>query len=251
MQEGTGGVLLVSGAAGGIGQAVMRLWQDRGGLAVGLDLDGSERIVPCDVSDDGQVAAAVSDVVERHGRLDAVFHAAGLLGPAATVVDLSPADWRVILDVHLTGGYLLARHAAPVMARLGGGALVFTGSIVGDGGSPLYPAYAAAKAGLVNLAASVAAAFGRNGVRANVVSPGSVAGTGLVARSRGFGPTLEEVATLAATIPTGRAATPADVAEAVCFLASPAARHITGTVLVVDGGERLPRKLTSVKRPAD
>lgn len=239
-------VMLVTGGAGGIGRATLDMWAKRGGAGVSIDV--SERETPAelalraDVTDVEAVASAAAQVADRFGRLDAAVHCAGVLGQSAEVTELALADWHRVIGVHLTGAFVVAKHAVPLLSRGGGGSLVFCGSITGAAGAPDYPHYAAAKAALIGLARSVALSGARRGVRVNVVAPGSVVDTDLLRAERGFGLTLPELATLVRSIPVGRAARPQDVAELVCFLASGAARQITGAVIPVDGGESLGRR---------
>ena len=234
--------MVVTGGASGIGAACMDWWRDRDGIAVGLDVDGSAPdVTSCDVTSEEDVTTALKTVRETHGRIDAIVHCAGVLGPQVPLVELTLADWERVMAVHATAGFLLAKHGIPVLAE-NGGALVFTGSIVTSGGSATHPAYAAGKAALVNLARSLAGPAGRHRVRVNVVSPGSVVGTKFLREERPDGLSLVEVAGLAASIPMGRAGTGADIAATVGFLASPEARHITGADIVVDGGEGLPNR---------
>ena len=246
--------LLVTGAASGIGAATLRTWQRHGGVGFGADIAGQANsgqvgegggVLRCDVTVEEDVERVIGATFDRFGRLDCVVHCAGVLGAAAPVTGLDLTEWRRVLDVHVTGAFLLAKHAIPRLAKSGGGSIVLTGSIVAGDGSPAYPAYAAAKAAVASLAVSIAAGVGRARIRVNVVTPGSVIGTNLTTASRGFGLTATELARLVAHIPLGRAAQPEDIAEAVCFLASPAARHITGANLVIDGGERFPRVLNA------
>lgn len=113
MPDVEGLVLLVSGAASGIGRATLDLWRQHGGLGLGLDLDipatPTADLVRGDVTSEVDVERAVTIAVDRFGRLDAVFHCAGVLGPAAPVTELGIADWNRVLAVHLTGAFLLAK----------------------------------------------------------------------------------------------------------------------------------------------
>lgn len=239
-------VLVITGSGRGIGRATLQLWRERGGVGIGLDLDtGSDRATPvdqgwslaCDVTLEDEVAQALEHVADKCGRIDAVFHNAGVLGPTLDITELTLADWHRVISVHSAGGFLLAKHSVAHMRRGGGGVLLFNASMVARTGSPSNPAYAAAKAALVALTRSLAARLARDRIRVNAISPGSVVGTGLVMDARGHDLTPQERAILLRDIPLGRAATPSDIAEAVSFLASPAARHITGAILPVDGGE--------------
>lgn len=239
-------VLVVSGGGRGIGRATLELWRERGGVGIGLDLrhdpdqvggaNGGWNI-DCDVTVEDDVAQALEDVAQKYGRIDALFHNAGVLGPSLDISELPLADWDRVLSVHASGGFLLAKHGVGYLRQAGGGVLLFNASMVARTGSPSNPAYAVAKAGLVALTQSLAARLARDRIRVNAISPGSVVGTGLTCQARGHDLTIEERALLVRDIPLGRAAIPRDIAEAVCFLASPGARHITGAVLPVDGGE--------------
>jgi 3-oxoacyl-[acyl-carrier protein] reductase len=161
------------------------------------------------------------------------------LAPDRELEAIPQEEWQKLVDVHLLGGFLLSQLSLPYLKRSPGGSLIFNASIAALVGSPYNPAYAAAKAGLVSLTISLARALGRYRIRVNAVCPGSVVGTELLRRARGYDITMQELAVLVSQIPLGRAATPRDVAEAVCFLGSAHASHITGVVLPVDGGERL------------
>ena len=243
-------VMVVTGAANGIGADCMRLWRERGGVAAGLDLDGTDDgVIACDVTSEDAVIKALDEIVGAHGRIDAIVHCAGVLGPQKPLVEVTVDDWDRVMAVHAGAGFLLAKHGIPLLAD-NAGALLYIGSIVARDGSPSHPAYAAAKAALTNLAKSLASPAGRHRVRVNVISPGSVVGTRFLAEERPDGLSIVELAGLAASIPLGRAGTVTDIAETACFLASSAARHITGADIVVDGGEGLPNRGTGhIVRP--
>lgn len=240
----SGKVLVVTGGARGIGLDTARLWREYGGQAALLDLEelpAEDRLLSlrADVTQEAEVRSALATVWERYGRVDAVFHNAGVLGPQCSLEELSLTEWRAVIDVHLTGGFIVSKAAFPYLKQAGGGVIIFNASIAALSGAPLYPAYAAAKAGLVSLTLSFARALGRHRIRVVAVCPGSVWGTGLLEEARGYPLTRQEMVQLIASIPLGRMASTRDIAEAVCFLASDRACHITGAVLPVDGGERL------------
>lgn len=234
--DATARVAWVTGAAGGIGRAVVERFAAQGWRVWATDLHASStddrriRWRRVDVTDESAVAGCAAELVRAHGRLDALVHLAGRTG-RGPLVTVTLDDWRALLDVNLTSAFLVARaaHAALVRSR---GTLVLTASSNAlNGGSALSgPAYAAAKAGLVNLTRYLAKEWAADGVRVNCVAPGPVA-TPMLDR---LGP--DGVAALAAATPLGRIARPADVAATIEFLCSPGAAHLTGTVHNVSGG---------------
>lgn len=230
-------VAWVTGAAGGIGRAVTHGLAAAGFEVVASDLveapqeRGGVSGVACDVTDEASVAAAVAGCRERYGRLDAVVHLAGRVGQGS-LVETSLADWRSILDVNLTSAFLVARAAHPLLRDGLGGSLVLVSSTNGiNGGTALSgPAYAAAKAGLINLTRYLAREWAADRIRVNCVAPGPVRTTML---DRLDAATVER---LVAATPLGRLATATDVAASITFLCSAAAAFLTGTVHNVSGG---------------
>jgi NAD(P)-dependent dehydrogenase (short-subunit alcohol dehydrogenase family) len=239
-------VALVTGAASGIGAAVARRFSAEGALVGCLDRDGSgaARIaeelasghpavaLTADVSDDHQVLVAIERLVERAGRLDTVACIAGIGGYRHSL-DVTTDDWHRTLAVNLTGTFIVLREAFPWLLQSQGSAIT-TGSVSGLRGRAYAAAYCASKAGVVNLTRSLAIEFAGRGVRVNCVCPGAV-DTPLAA---GFQPPVGADESLLARnlpllAPHGR---PEDVSGAYTFLASAAARFVTGAVLVVDGG---------------
>jgi len=232
-------VALVTGAGGGIGRAVVaRLVRDGFGVAA-VDLavagiacsdDSPVELISADVTAAAQVSAAIARTLARFGRIDAVIHLAGAVGrgPLAAV---SLEEWRRLLDVNLTSAFLLAQ-ASHAALRDAEGTLLFASSTnAWNGGSALSgPAYAVAKAGLVNLSRYLAKEWGPERIRVNCIAPGPVDTPMLARLPPGTVQALEQA------IPLGRIATARDVAGAVAYLCSVDAAYLTGVVLNVSGG---------------
>jgi NAD(P)-dependent dehydrogenase (short-subunit alcohol dehydrogenase family) len=226
-----GKVALVSGAARGIGAAVSERLAAEGASVVGADIAGVAGGVVCDVRDPASCAAAVDGVLERHGRLDILVNVAGI-GLARTLATMTPEEWRAIIDVNLTGTFLLSQQALSALLETRG-AIVNMGSVAGMRATPYNAAYCASKGGVIMLTKSMAIELAKAGVRVNAVCPASVDTEFL----RGF--ELPEGADLSlfarATSPMGRVIDPAEVAAAVAYLASDEAATVSGTTLVIDG----------------
>lgn len=230
--------VLVTGAASGIGAACVAAHRARGDDVVGLDRTappGTGTGVPhlrVDVTDEHAVDEAVDTAVSLVGTLDAIVHCAGVEEDAVRADRMDLTTFEHVMRTNVTGSFLVARAGARHMIAAGGGSIVLLGSIlsvVGYGGNA---AYTASKGAVLQLARALAVDWAPHGVRVNVVGPGPVhtpmsAGT-LADPVRG--------PALVGRIPLGRAAEPADVADVVCFLTSPAARYVTGAFLPVDGG---------------
>lgn len=198
---------------------------------------GTARSIVCDVTDDHQVAAAVAHAAEPLGRLDIVVANAGGSATAGPLA-LSDLDgWNRTLALNLTGTLSTIKHAAPLLARAGGGSIVALSSIAGHLTHRHLGAYAVAKAGVEMLVRNAADELGPWGIRVNGVRPGLVptdAASGL----------HEDEATRAdylAQMPLGRVGTVDDVAALVAFLSGPEATWITGQLIGVDGGHSLRR----------
>ena len=180
------------------------------------------------------VERAVADLVARHGRLDALVNNAGLTLPA-TFLDQSDDDWDRIVNANLKGAFVVSQIAARHMVERRSGAVVNISSISAHGVRTGPPAYAAAKAGLEGLSRLMAIQLGEHGIRVNTVVVGTTATTWLLAKK-----TTEQLDEMRATTLTGRLADPDDVAAAVAFLVSDDARHVTGQLVSVSGGQWLP-----------
>ncbi len=229
----TGRTVIVTGGASGIGAATAAAFATRGATVYSLDRAEAAapiRSIIADVRDRGAVDGAVGRVVTDTGRLDAVVCCAGVTRDAV-VWKLTDDDWDTVLDVNLSGAFRVVRAAAPHLRAMGRGAVVLVASINGERGKLGQSNYAASKAGLIAMAKSVARELGRFGTRVNVVSPGMIQTPMTRSLPEEFMKKAVDESAL------GRPGDPADVANAILFLCSDLARHVTGQVLRVDGGQ--------------
>ena len=226
-----GRVALVSGAASGIGLAVSDKLEHEGAVVVRSDIHPIAGGIVCDVRDASSCAAAVASALGDHGRLDILANVAGI-GISRTIQDLDPAEWRDIIEVNLTGTFLLSQSALPALLETKG-TIVNMGSVAGMRATPYNAAYCASKGGVIMLTKSMAIELAKAGVRVNVVCPASVDTPFL----RNF--QLPEGADMSlltrSASPMGRLIDPAEVAAAVAYLASDDAATVSGTTLVIDG----------------
>lgn len=240
-------VAFVTGGARGIGLAIGRWFLAHGWRVALVDSDvktlqSTERsfaegpdtarvlCVRADVSDAGQVQAAVDQVASSFGRIDALVNNAGV-AVFKRIEDTSFEEWRQVLSVNLDGAFLCAQACAKVMRRTGGGSIVNIASISGLRASTLRVAYGTSKAALIHLTKQLAVEYGTVGIRANVVAPGPVeTEMAKLVHSVAIRSDYHDV------IPLNRYGTTEEIAKAVGFLSSPAASYVNGQVLAVDGG---------------
>ncbi len=228
-----GRVAVVTGAASGIGAAIAGRLREQGVKVAALDVrrcPSCELSLEVDVGDAAAVEAAVQRAADELGPPTLGAHCAGITRDAM-LWKLQPADWEAVLRVNLSGAWHLVRALVPHLRAQKGGSVVLVGSINGARGKIGQSAYAASKAGVVGLAKTAARELGKFGVRVNVVAPGFV-DTPMTAP---LAPEFRDKAVAETAL--GRVATTDDIAGAVGFLLSDAARHVTGHVLNVDGGQ--------------
>ncbi|MEO7040599.1 MAG: 3-oxoacyl-ACP reductase FabG [Candidatus Elarobacter sp.] len=242
----TGKVAVVTGASRGIGRAIavdlVRAGADvalfgRDGSAL-AETEGACREARAgakvsthvaDVADEAAVNAAVAAVLGEHGRVDVAIANAGQ-SRDGLILRFKSADLDRLIDVNLKSAFYLSAAVAKPMIKQRSGSIVFISSIVGIAGNPGQSAYAATKAGLLGLAKSLAKELGSRNIRVNAVAPGLIE---TAMTSEMPSPAREHYLN---TIALGRSGSPEDIAPVVTFLASDAARYVTGQTLVVDGG---------------
>jgi meso-butanediol dehydrogenase/(S,S)-butanediol dehydrogenase/diacetyl reductase len=228
-------VCVITGAASGIGRASAELAASEGAVVIGIDRESDESaaypVLACDVGDERAVAATLGEIGARHGRIDVLVPCAGV-AHEATAPETTLEAWNGVLRVNLTGVFLCAKHAIPLMRP--GASIVVVASMSGVVATDGEAAYCASKAGAIGLARALAVDHAGAGIRVNAVCPG-VIDTPLNAelwRLRGE----EFKRELAAQHPLGRLGRPGEVANVIVFLASSESSFVTGAVVLADGG---------------
>ena len=237
-------VAIVTGGASGMGAATARRLS-AGGAKVTVvdrnaDLAGTVaeeiggRAMTGDVADSAFCDQAVAETVDRHGSLDIVVNAAGVI-VRASGADTTDEQWAQIMGVNVSGTFFMCRAALREMAPRRRGAIVNFGSIWGDLGSAGVAAYCASKGAVHNLTRALAMDHAADGIRVNAVCPGEV-NTPMLQSERSEPVTADMLQRIAATVPMGRLADPDEIARVVCFLASDEASYMTGALVSVDAG---------------
>lgn len=196
-----------------------------------LGVRGDCLFVPCDVTEERSVENALAATLDRWGRLDAAFNAAGINGAAGPVIDSLTNNWDRVMDVNLKGLMFCMKHEIRHMLAQGGGSIVNCASSAGLVGVPGLSTYAASKHGVIGLTKSAALEYVRSNIRINAVCPGMI-DTPMWRRSI----SNELTEQLLANDPIGRLGQPREIAEAVVWLCSDAASFVVGHSLSIDGG---------------
>jgi 3-oxoacyl-[acyl-carrier protein] reductase len=239
----SGRIALVTGASRGIGRTIAQRLAARGAVVAAVargenakdtvdaitGAGGRAEVVALDVTDSAAVGAAVSGVVERHGRIDILVNNAGITRDQL-MLRMKRDDWDAVLGTNLTSAFALTQAVLKPMIRQRGGRIICISSVVGQSGNAGQANYAASKAGLIGFAKSVALEVASRGITVNVVAPGMIETDMTKAITEQAREQWES------RIPLQRLGTTDDIAAAVCFLASDEASYITGQVLAVNGG---------------
>jgi NAD(P)-dependent dehydrogenase (short-subunit alcohol dehydrogenase family) len=238
---------IVTGAASGIGRAIVLAFAHEGANVICVDVDqrgcdetvnlaqASTRVlsVSCDVADSVQAEASVKLAQEHFGALHVLVNNAAVFVPYATVVDLDEADWTRSLAVNLTGPFLMSKFAVPLIAASGGGSIIHMASQLAQVGKPGHCWYGAAKSALIQLAKIMAIDHAAQNIRVNTLSPGPV-GTERIHQKYGGKAQAERVGDELYLM--RRLGRPEEIANAAVFLASDASSYMTGADLLIDGG---------------
>lgn len=239
-------VVVVTGAASGIGRASARLFGEAGARVVACDIsaaveetvaDMGDRAVALamDAGEEADVARAVALACERFGGIDIFYANAGISGGASGIFETSAALWAEVLRVNLIGPALAIKHAAPRIAERGGGAILCTASVAGLRSGAGGAAYSASKAGVINLVQTAAQQLSTSNVRVNSICPGLIE-TGMTQRAFEHAREVGKEDRLGRLNPLRRAGAPEEIARVALFLASAAASYVNGQAWVVDGG---------------
>ncbi len=252
-------VVIVTGGAGGIGRAICERFAGAGAKIVVNDIgeDATNEVVNAitasggtamagvaDVSDSTAVGAMVDAVMAEHGRIDVLVNNAGLISPMLHFFEADEAWWRRIIDVNLTGHFIVSHPVARIMAKQGGGNIINMSSGGATRAHRAFTAYDATKGGIEALTRAMALDLGPYNIRVNALMPGSIDTSGM---------DLEARKLRGENVPLGRIGEPIDMTGAALFLASDDAAYITGDVIKVDGGMLAQQRSATVdiKPPSD
>jgi 2-deoxy-D-gluconate 3-dehydrogenase len=244
----TGKVAIITGGNGGIGLAIARglaqcgarlaliarnsAKSDEAARTLARETGTDPLVLTADVSRPDQVTQATAQVRSRLGRIDILFNNAGI-SVRKPPQELTPEEWHRVLDINLTGAFLMAQAVYPALKEAGGGKVINIGSMTSLFGAPYAAPYTASKGGIVQLSRSLAVAWAADHIQVNALLPGWVE-TELTDGARAQVPGLYE--RVLGRIPAGRWAKPEDMIGTAIWLASPASDYVTGAAIAVDGG---------------
>ena len=251
----SGKVVVITGAAKGIGRGIARVFAAEGATVVVADFDeragratagdlaengGSSSFVLTDVTKRASCEAAVTAAIERHGQVDILVSNAGIY-PQAFLQEMSEAEWDRIFAVNVKGMFFMVTAVLPHMRQRRSGRIVLTSSVTGPvTGYPGWAHYGATKAAMLGFMRSAAIEVATEGVTINAVMPGNILTDGMEGMGQDY------IDALATSIPMKRLGEPEDVGYAALFLASDDAKYITGQTIIVDGGQVLPEGVGAV-----
>ena len=241
--------LFITGGNEGIGLATALLFAEQGvnvaimGRRADKNAEAQKQIVArgvkCiaitgDVASEHDMANAIKQVTDTFGGLHFAFNNAGVVAVPKPFPQLTSDDFDSLIGVNLKGVWLSMKYELPAIVASGGGSIVNTGSIATAVGMAMLPLYAASKHGVLGLSKSAALEYAQQGVRVNMVCPGTTADTGIYDNMAKGAPQIEEM--LMKVVPMGRLCKPVEIAGSVLFLCSDAASYITGQAIYADGG---------------
>lgn len=242
-------IVLVTGAATGIGRAAALAFARAGATVVISDVndqeaqitltqivkeDGKAQFIHCDVTSSEQVQSMVQKIVQQFGRLDHAYNNAGIEGESASTAECTEANWDKVIATNLKSIWLCMKYQIPQMLKQGGGSIVNCASVAGLVGFPSMPAYVASKHGIVGLTKTAALECVKQNIRINAVCPGAIL-TPMLERIA-HGGEQEAIKQFSAIEPMARLGKPEEIADAVLWLSSDMASFVTGQALAVDGG---------------
>lgn len=232
-----GKAAIVTGAAGGIGSAIVTAFRQAGAKVAGVDLDRArvqaDLGISCDVSSESQTRDAVDRAAKAFGGLHILVNTAAVRDATATVTEIDLAAWNRVFAVNVGGAYLMSRWAVPHIERSGGGSIIHIASQLGTVGTPGRVAYCATKGALITMAKAMAADHAAQKIRVNTLSPGAIETERMPLR---FGSMEKAREVLGPKHLLNRLGLPEEIAQAALFLASDASSFMTGSDLRVDGG---------------